>query len=190
MATCAPELSGWAGRILEGLPDGTATTGGIVSYFQYNLVKLNSRIYTDFTLSGSCIVPDMTYTQSGIFEQIYLCDYLSKQAISNLGTAAYSWVEVDGHDQSRIRKVAKTTIAQNYRVEAKACNEALKELVDWYNGQNNFGLTLGMVINSERGPNNEPLGSYGQRPGCFNYLSSCNSVFNGAYLIQECNYDC
>lgn len=182
MSLCPPELSGWAGRILESLPEtGYTTTGNIVSFLQYNLYRINAVIETDFSLSGECIVPDMTLMQSGIYEQIYYCSYLQKRAASNLGTAAYQVIEAEGHDQGRVRFASKTTIAQGYRLEANACNEALQVLIDSYN-RGQFGNTIGMVLYNERGPNSYPLPDFGECAPYWDYLSCHNTVFGQYYL--------
>lgn len=176
MAICPPQLSGWAERILDGLPEtGNTSVGRIVSYLQYNLYQLNSRLFTDFSLSGECIVPDMTPSQSGIYTMVFYCQFLAKQAVLNLGAAAYQILEVEAHDQSRIRKVSKSTIAAGYRTEAKACNEELQMLVDAYN-QGQFGATVGLVIPVERGVNVTPCG-----PG-WDYIYGCQTKFGPYYL--------
>ncbi len=181
MAVCPPELSGWAGRILETLPSGSTTTGNIVSFFQYNLFRLNAAIYTDFSLSGECIVPDLSLMQSGIYEQIYLCTYYQKQVIANLGSAGYAVVEAEGHDQGRVRFASRTTIAQGYRLEATACSESLQALIDFYN-QGQFGNTIGMVLYDNRGPNSCPLPALANCVPCWDYLGCHNSVFGLYYL--------
>ena len=185
MPLCPPELSGWAGRILENLPEPNySSTGSIVSYLQYNLPDLNRRIYTDFYLSGECILPEMSAMQSGIYEALFRCQYLTKRAAANLGTASFEWVEIESHDQGRIRRVAQTTVAQGYRVEAKACNDSLNEWIAWYNQQQyNFGSSVGMVIYRDRGPNDCPLPAFGECIPCWDYFSTCNSVIGGYYLV-------
>lgn len=167
--TCAPELSGWAGRILEYLPEtGFASTGSIVSYLKFNLSKLNNAIYTDFILSGECIVPDMNQAQSGIYQQMYFCDYLAKRAIQSIGAAAYEWIEIEGHDQGRMRRTAQTTVAQSFRLEANSCKAELQSQIDNYN-EGQFTTIAGMVVYQDRGPNACIMGPFGERTHWWNY---------------------
>lgn len=176
MALCQPELSGWAGRIYDNLPDqSNNSTGKIVGYFQNNLYKLNSLIYTDFYLDASgCINPDLTPMQSGIYESLYYCNWLKFQAAQNLGAAAFSFVEIESHDQGRLRKASRTTIADSYRQEAKICDESLQDLIDFYNGSSS--PAVGMVLYDCRGRNSPMLPDYGYMP-CWEYFRNCNSVF-------------
>ncbi|HEY1054641.1 MAG TPA: hypothetical protein VGE24_05880 [Emticicia sp.] len=177
MAQCPPELSGWAGRILDTLPEtGYATTGSIVTFLQYNLYRLNAAISTDFNLSGECIVPDMSQQISGIYTAMYYCTYLQKRAAANLGSAAYAWQEVENHDQGRIRRPSATSIAQEYRLQAAECKTELQSLIDEYNnGQ--FGGALGMVIYDQRGPNNYPLPAMSLGFRYCGYFSNFNPIF-------------
>lgn len=176
MALCPPELTGWATRILDNLPEtGGTSVSKIVSYLQYNLYDLNARIATSFYLNESgCILPDgMTPVQSGIYESMYRCNYYQQQSARNLGAAAYAVVQLDGHDQGGIRKASRVSVAEGWRQEAKICNEFLSELINEYNGGDL--PAVGMVLYSCRGPNEFPLPFYGSP--CWDYFSTRNSVF-------------
>lgn len=182
MPACGPEISGWAGRILDSLPEtGNASVGSIATYLQYNLYQLNYRTNSDFALSGECVYPDMTPMLSGIYESIYRCEYYAKAAARNLGVAGYEFVEIEGHDQGRFRTVAKTTIAQGYQAQYKECKLSLAELIEWYNSQGAGLPSLGMVINAERGPNFATLPDFSCIPR-YDYFHDCNTVF-GSYFI-------
>lgn len=181
MPTCGPELSGWAAQIIEDLPEtGNVTVGGVANWLRWNLPQLNARIFTDFVMSGECVSPDMSPAVSGIYSALYYCGYLAKQAAANLGVAGFAFVEVESHDQGRVRKAARTTIAAGYRAEAKACNEDLQILIDWYNSQGVGAPTVGQVLYWQRGANFSPL----CEDSCYPIkYCGCHSVFSSYYLI-------
>lgn len=132
--TCPPSLSGWAGRIIDGLGDTTVSTGSVVSWLQYNLPKLNLSIGTDFTLTSSgCIDPDMSMNISGIYEEIYYCDYLRKRAGQLLGgTSFQDIVEFKGEEQGSVRWVSSKDRSKEARGLAQDCKTSLNELINWY----------------------------------------------------------
>lgn len=131
--TTPAQLDVWAGRILEGLGDTTTPQSTVVSWLQYNLPKLNLTIDTDFTLTSGCINEEMTFNQSGIYEEMFYCDYLRKRAMSLLGGSTFKdVVEVEGDEQGRIRWVSFNERAKTYKTLANDCAASLKDLVDWY----------------------------------------------------------
>jgi hypothetical protein len=112
--TCGPELSGWAAQIIESLPEtGNVTVSRVADWLRYNLTSLNARIYTSYYLSGDCIVPDMSPAVSGIYSSLLYCQYLAKQAAANLGVAGFAILELEGHDQSRIRTISKQQLLKD-----------------------------------------------------------------------------
>lgn len=132
--TTPSQLSGWAANILNGLSDTTTTTGSVVLWLQSNLSKLNLAIETSFELvSGAYIDPALNMNQSGIYEEMYYCDYLRKRA-SNLlgGTNFKDIVEFAGDEQGRVRWVSFNERAKTYKTLANDCNTSLKELINWY----------------------------------------------------------
>jgi hypothetical protein len=143
------QLSGWAGRVLESLDETGISTGRVVSWFQNNLYKVNNALSTGFYTEGGYILPDMTSNESGIYEQMYICDYYSKKANSALGAFAYDWTEIRGEDQGSIRRVSRNEVAKTYQAQAKECKVDLNELITWYQDQ---GRTLvSQILLNDRG---------------------------------------
>lgn len=143
------ELSGWAGRILDSLDETTVTTGRVVTWLQNNLYQLNLAIETEFYVEDGYILPDMIATESGIYEQMYICDYFSKKANANLGANAYDWTEIDGDKQGKIRRVSKNEVAKTYRALGTDCKEQLKKLIDW--AQEQDLVLAGQILYNDRG---------------------------------------
>lgn len=151
MATCPPQLSGWAGRIIDYINDPSISTGSIVSYFQYNLYKLNLRIETDFYLGESgCIYDQLNPIQSGIYEKMYYCDYLSNRATNVLYLNDFDWTAIDGDKQGSVKKVSNTERAKVTRTQANDCRIELTELIDLYNNNGYYGAPAQITF-SERG---------------------------------------
>ena len=81
------------------------------------------------------------------------------------------WVEIDGEEQGRIRKVSKSEISKNFLSLAKECQENLKNLTKWYvndggNGDNPSRLPL-QVIGDQAFKCSIPA-SYLSQSNCFN----------------------
>jgi len=133
---CSGEQVAWATRILESLDDTTTPTGSVVTWLKSNLGNLNLRINGEFYLSGDCIEPEMSANVSGLYSEMYVCNWLNKQASKHLGAAAYSFVEIVGEEQGAIKKHNKTEISKTFRLLAKDCKENLDQLTEWFNGQN------------------------------------------------------
>lgn len=143
------QLSGWAGNILETLEETGISTGRVVSWFQNNLYKLNNILSTGFYTEDGYILPEMTTNESGIYEQMYICDYFNKKGNAALGAFAYDWTEIRGEDQGTIRRVSRNEIAKTYQQYAKDCKADLKELISWYEEQNQ--ILVGQLLYSDRG---------------------------------------
>jgi hypothetical protein len=128
------ELSGWAYRIQGNLEDSTVSVGMIISWLQNNLYKINISlpVPVEYSISGDSIAPDMTSAISGIYEEMYYCDYMKKKCRMSLGAASYDWVEVDGADQGRIRRVSKNEQAKTWRTLYQDCEKRIDELIKWY----------------------------------------------------------
>jgi len=127
----------------------------ISGYLEANLGQLNTLIHTDFYVDEDedKVVPPLQYEEKAIFTQLYLKDYMNKQARNILRNAASSstesnettttiagvtdWIELREGDTSIKRSVAtsttKNTSAQIFQKSAKEANELLKELVYSYN---------------------------------------------------------
>lgn len=132
---CSGEQVAWAAKILESLDDTTTPTGSVVTWLKSNLGNLNLRINGEFYLSGDCIEPEMSMAVSGIYSEMFVCNWLSKQANKNLGAAAYAWVSIQGEDQGEIRRANRVESAKVFRSLANDCKVSLDELTDWFNGQ-------------------------------------------------------
>ncbi len=172
------QLSGWAGRILEGLGDTVTSTGSTVSWLQHNLYKLNLAIDSSFYLSGEYIDPDMSGNQSGIYEEIYYCDYLRKRASQLLGgTSFQDVIEFKGEEQGTVRFSSFSERAKAYRTLAADCTTNLNELIDWYteiSGQYAYQV----LYNLRDDPAGYGLKQYSPPES---YYSRYNSVWNAPY---------
>lgn len=122
----------WAGLILESLDDTVTPTGSVSTWLKSNLGYLNLRLGEQFTISGDCVVPEMSQNVSGIYTEMFYCYYYNKQANKNLGASAYDWTEIVGEDQGAIRKVSKNEVAKTYRSLSNDCKVRLDQLTKWY----------------------------------------------------------
>lgn len=132
MATSFSDLSGWAGRILENLNETGISTGRVVVWMESNLYKLNIPFGTNYVVSGEYIESGFSQAISGIYEEMYYCDYYNKKANSFLGAAGYDWVEIQGEEQGSYRKVSRNDTAKTYLTLAKDCQERMSSLIAWY----------------------------------------------------------
>ena len=128
----------------------------ISGYLEANLGQLNTLLHTNFYVDRDTdtVIPDLQYEEKAIFTQLYLKDYMNKQARNILRNAASNtsdqsssstttmlgvtdWTELREGDTSIKRSVAtattKNTSAQIFQKSAKEANELLKELVYSYN---------------------------------------------------------
>ena len=128
----------------------------ISGYLEANIGQLNTLINTDFYINEEqdSVVPELKYEEKTIFTQLYLKDYMNKQARNILRNAAASshstnnstntttvgvtdWIELREGDTSIRRSVATSTSknasAQIFQKSAAEANQLLKELVHSYN---------------------------------------------------------
>jgi len=127
----------------------------ISGYFEANIGQLNTLINTDFYLDNTedKVVPSLFAEEKAIFTQLYLKDYMNKQARNILRNAASGssstnntvttvegvtdWIELREGDTSIKRSVATSTSknasAQIFQKSASEANELLKQLVHSYN---------------------------------------------------------
>lgn len=135
------DLSGWAGEIIEEMGiSGTTTTGSVVAWLENNVGSLNLVLHEDFLLSGDKIYdpPDMiemNQMAASIYTQMYECFYLGRAARQAAVLGVTDWIEIEGADQGKIRKVSKTEAAKELRGSANDCNSFLKDLIKNYNNQ-------------------------------------------------------
>lgn len=153
------EQSGWAGQLLDAVDDTSTSTGTVVAWLQANLGKLNSFIRTDFELSGDrdggasglepVINPEMTQIQSGIYNEMFFCYWLDKKSRQMVGSMTYDWVEMQGEDQGKVKRVSNTEKAKVYKDLAKECKDNLKDLIKEYQG-GNFAVTRQITFTNRR----------------------------------------
>ena len=138
--SCPENLSGWAGDILDSLSETGIPTGKVVTWLQSNLGKFNVAIEEDFYLNDSgCITGAdglMDVNHSGIYTEMYYCDYYRQKATELLGAASFDWTLIEGDEQGTVRKVSKNEQAKTYNQMSKKCKENLKQLIDWYRAAN------------------------------------------------------
>lgn len=127
-------ISGWAYRIQGSLEDPSISVGMVASWIQNNLFKINTSlpITEEFVLSGDGIYPEMSQSISGIYEEMYYYDYMTRKARLSVGAAAYDWVEFNGDDQGSVRRVSKNEQAKTWRLLAQDADKKIKELIVWY----------------------------------------------------------
>jgi len=153
------EQTDWATDLLESLSDTGTSVSTTVSWLQSNLGKLNSHLRTEFILSGDrdggvsglepVISPDMTQIQSGIYNEMYFCYWLNKKSRQMVGSMDYDWVEMQGEDQGKVKRVSNTEKSKVYKDLAKDCQENLKELIKEYQG-GNFAITRQITFTNRR----------------------------------------
>lgn len=142
MSSISPaQQSGWAGQLLDAVGDTTTSSGAVVLWLRGNLGILNSYLTTDFSVSGDVsgddyIVPEFNSIQSGIYNELYICNWLRKKARTTLGSMDFDWTEMEGQDQGKIKKVSYAEKAKSYQLMSKDCDALIKELIKTYRGGN------------------------------------------------------
>jgi hypothetical protein len=144
----------------------------ISGYLEVNIGQLNTLINTDFYVNEEqdSVVPELKYEEKAIFTQLYLKDYMNKQARNILRNAASSqssnesssssttdgvtdWIELREGDTSIKRSVAtstsKNTSAQIFQKSAAEANQLLKELVHSYNMYGSVPLQVAGIDGGE-----------------------------------------
>lgn len=141
------QQSGWAGSLLEFTDDSTTATGSVVAWIQSNLGLFGSYVDIPFIVDEEqSISPEMSPVQSGLYNEMYLCYYLNKQARKLVGAMAYDWIEIDGEDQGKVRKVSNTEKGKFYRTLAKDCSENFDKLIKTYKG-GDFAIPRQVLFN-------------------------------------------
>ena len=180
MATAA-ELSVWAERILQSLDETTISSTRLVTWLQTNLYRINLAVGSGYYLEDNgSILPAMSAPISGLYEEIYYCDYLNKKANALVGAFAYDWTEIEGDKQGKIRRVSKNEGAKTYTIMAKDCQTRLKDLIRWYNSQfNDSIMCAGQVLYGDRGEVADTgLRNYNYPPD--GYYSSTNTTWDNS----------
>ncbi len=144
----------------------------ISGYLEANIGQLNTLINTDFYVNEEqdSVVPELKYEEKAIFTQLYLKDFMNKQARNILRNAASSssstntstttttdgvtdWIELREGDTSIRRSVAtstsKNTSAQILQKSAAEANQLLKELVHSYNMYGSVPLQVAGIDGGE-----------------------------------------
>lgn len=157
--------SGWAGNIIANVDTGLST-GSVVLWLQNSLYKLNLAINTNFYLdTGNYIAPDtMTAVQSGIYGEMYYCDYLAKKSSQAVAYNDYDWSEIEGEKQGRIRRTSKNEHSKNLRLQADKCREDIKAIIDGYFNNYSNGILVGQVLYNDRGNVSESGLNWGTPP--------------------------
>lgn len=133
MATSLVDLTQWVENIYEGWGETGISISRGVSWLQNNLYRLNTALTTSFTTTSSgTIEPGLNSFESGIYTEMYFCDYLNKKANQALGAMAYDWTEMDMAEMGTIRKVSRNETAKTYRSMSNDCEKRLTELITWY----------------------------------------------------------
>ena len=132
-------LSGWAGSILDEYGVSGVTTGSIVSWLENNVGQLNIAIqenfYVEYVSGSGEILPEMNQPAINIYTQMYNCQDLAKQAKQAAYLGISDWVELEGADQGKIRKVSKTEASKELRALSKDCKEELSQMIRDYKSQ-------------------------------------------------------
>lgn len=122
----------------------------ISGYLEANLGQMNILINTDFSLNkaSDTVIPSLEYEEKAILTQLYLKDFMQKQARNVLRNATNStsttttegvtdWVELREGDSSIKRSIATSTSknmsAKLFQDSSKEAAELLKRLVHSYN---------------------------------------------------------
>lgn len=181
MPSC--DLSEWSSRIYQSvnsMESGTTSSGQILTWLQYNTHKLNAAFTTTYTLLSGCIEPTISSNLSGVYEEMYYCDYYNRRSIQTLGIAAFDLVETEIQDQTRQRFVSRNERAKTYRSITKDCTERLNQLIKWTEDNESTGPLMGQVLFSDR--NNMVFGDNMTCPP-YNYWSPNNTVFSKFYTF-------
>jgi hypothetical protein len=163
----AEQQSGWAGDLIGSIQDSGVSTGTVVSWLRANLGHLNTLLKSEFITSGDYITPEMNSLQSGIYNEMYYCYWLRKKAQTMVGSMSYDWIEMEGEDQGRVRRVSNTQKATTYQSMARDCEANLKDLVKQYKG-GDFAIPRQITFNHRHStPDNIPWDK-------FNFLNPIN----------------
>ncbi len=137
MPANSTDLSGWAGELIDLYGLSGITTGSVVVWLETNVGSLNLALKTEYgTVSGSGIL-DITGGLMGdmemnIYSEMYECYIYRKKSIQASQLGFSDWVELEGDEQGKIRKVSKTELAKELRASARDCNNDLNQQILWY----------------------------------------------------------
>jgi hypothetical protein len=129
------DLSGWAGEILEEYGYSGVTTGSVVSWLENNVGALNVALEENYYYITGIILPEMNQPATVVYTKMYECSYLAKQARQASYLGMSDWIEIEGQDQGKIRKVSKTEAAKELRGLSNDCKSELAALIKGYRGQ-------------------------------------------------------
>ena len=125
----------------------------ISGYLEVNLGQVNNLLNTDFYLdkANDCVKPALQTEEKAIFTQLYLKDYMNKQARNTLRNAVNSsttssttttegvtdWVELREGDTSIRRSIAtstsKNSTAKIFQASSRDAADILAKMVHSYN---------------------------------------------------------
>ena len=181
--TSQADISGWAGLILENLGETGIPTGQVAVWLNTNLGNLNSALETEYLISGTgnVIAPDMGAMESGVYTEMYICDYFRKKANQFLGAMSYdanAWIEIEGVDQGRIRRVNKNEVAKQFRQLYLDCCSRLDKLIDWYKDQRGAIQAKQILYNTRVDVSNGGLRNLNDFFPPSSYYSSYNFIWN------------
>jgi hypothetical protein len=151
MSSISPEQqSDWANELLESLEDSVTSNSFVTNWLKSNLGLLNTYLSSDFQISESGhITPEFNAIQSGIYNELFICAWLRKKARITLGAMEYDWIEMEGEDQGRIKRVPHTQKAAAYQSMSKDCDIRLKDIIKTYKG-GDFAAPRQITFNDRR----------------------------------------
>lgn len=156
--TCASDFTGWASGILESLNETGIATGSVANWLRSNLGLLNVRLRTTFSLNESgCVTGSINSAQSGIYTEMYYCYYYQRKANEMMGAASYDWVEIQGEDQGKIKRISQNDVAKNFMNMKKDTCEHVDSLVTWYHKYYNPLVSRQVLYNDRDGVSDSGL---------------------------------
>jgi hypothetical protein len=170
----------------------------ISGYLEVNLGQMNVLINTDFELNKANdeVVPSLNYEEKAILTQLYLKDYMNKQARNVLRNATTTssttttsqgvtdWIELREGDSAIKRSIATSTSknasAKLFQDSAKESAELLKRLIHSYNM---YGAKPLQVMSGDSGD----CGSGKQDEGVGYILQTVRDYIDGQSALTEAN---
>lgn len=108
------------------------SVASISFWISSNIGKLNMLINTAISVDRNGIfTPNLDSGQKELIKLLYYIYYFTNLVKNSLGSASYSWTEVQEGD-SRISQVSKNTIAQSYLMLKRDFQTELDNLVFFY----------------------------------------------------------
>ena len=170
----------------------------ISGYLEVNLGQMNVLINTSFELNKANdeVVPSLNYEERAILTQLYLKDYMNKQARNVLRNATTTssttttsqgvtdWIELREGDSAIKRSIAtatsKNASAKLFQDSAKESAELLKRLIHSYNM---YGAKPLQVMSGDSGD----CGSGKQDEGVTYILQTVKDYVDGQSALTEAN---